>query len=287
LPDARETLVKLSGERATALHAQEQARAARANALRKAAASVTGRLGGRVQVTVHSGEDFDALDTFARKHLKGYRKQTTDLFRADPQFSFRGLADAAAKGERTLRQRWPMTDAQARLLANLSGAQRRELERQGSVLSTEIELNVAVEGQARWRRLEDLSKGQKATAVLLLLLLDSEAPLVVDQPEDDLDNRFIVEDVVPALRRSKRRRQFIVTTHNANEPVLADADLVAGLTAEGDASNRGTSQFRPEHQGSIDRETVKDLVETQLEGGHDAFEERARRYGYPSPRRTR
>ena len=287
LPDARATLATLSTDRAATLHAQEQARAARANALRKAAASVSGRLGGRVQVTVDSGEDFDALDHFARAHIKGYRKQTTDLFRADSQFSFRALAAAAAKGEHTLRQRWPMTNGQAHLLANLTAAQRRELERLGAVLSTEIELNVAVEGQARWRRLEDLSKGQKATAVLLLLLLDSEAPLVVDQPEDDLDNRFIVEDVVPALRRSKRRRQFIVTTHNANVPVLADADLVAGLTAEGDASNRGTSQFRPEHQGSIDRETVKDLIERQLEGGHDAFEERARRYGYPPPRRTR
>jgi hypothetical protein len=63
-------------------------------------------------------------------------------------------------------------------------------------------------------------------------------------------------------------------------PVLADAELVAGLTAEGDATSQGTSRFRPEHVGSIDRESVKELVERQLEGGHDAFEERARRYGH-------
>jgi ABC-type cobalamin/Fe3+-siderophores transport system ATPase subunit len=285
LPDARATLATKAAERTALLHAQEQARAARANALRKAASSVSSRLGGRVRVTVHGGEDFEAFDSFVREHLKGYRKQTTELLKADPQFSFRGLAEAAAQGEGELKARWSMTDNQARILAQLDGPQRRELDRLGSVLATEIELNVAVGGAERWRRLEDLSKGQKATAVLLLLLLHSEAPLVVDQPEDDLDNRFIVGDVVPALRRSKRRRQFIVTTHNANVPVLADADLVAGLTAEGDAADHGTSEFRPEHLGSIDRESVRDLIESQLEGGHDAFEERARRYGYSEPRR--
>jgi ABC-type lipoprotein export system ATPase subunit len=282
LPDRQTALASIAIERSNVLRAQEQARAARATGLRKAAAAVSGRLGGRVRVNVHGGEDFKAFELFARNHLKGYRKNTTELFKADQRFSFRGLADAAAKGEHELRSRWGMTDSQARLLAQLDGAQRRELERLGSILSTEIELNVAVEGQERWRRLEDLSKGQKATAVLLLLLLDSEAPLVVDQPEDDLDNRFIVEDIVPALRRSKRHRQFIVSTHNANVPVLADADLVAGLTAEGDALNHGTSELRPEHQGSIDRQTVRELIERQLEGGHDAFEERARRYGHPT-----
>ncbi|RVH78114.1 hypothetical protein CN203_11500 [Sinorhizobium meliloti] len=47
---------------------------------------------------------------------------------------------------------------------------------------------------------------QKATAVLLLLLLESDAPLIVDQPEDDLDNRFIADSIVPAMRLEKRRR---------------------------------------------------------------------------------
>jgi len=63
--------------------------------------------------------------------------------------------------------------------------------------TTEIELNLSSDAaNPSWQRLDDLSTGQKATAVLLLLLLESEAPLVVDQPEDDLDNRFI-RGVVP------------------------------------------------------------------------------------------
>jgi hypothetical protein len=62
------------------------------------------------------------------------------------------------------------------------------------------------------------------------------APLIVDQPEDDLDNRFITEGVVPIMRREKRRRQFIFSTHNANIPVLGDAELIVGMTATGDAA---------------------------------------------------
>jgi ABC-type lipoprotein export system ATPase subunit len=92
--------------------------------------------------------------------------------------------------------------------------------------TTKIELNTAADDDPRtWQTLEALSTGQKATAVLLLLLLESDAPLIVDQPEDDLDNRFITDGVVPTMKDEKRKRQFIFSTHNANIPVLADAEL--------------------------------------------------------------
>ena len=70
--------------------------------------------------------------------------------------------------------------------------------------TTKIELNTAPDDEPpTWQTLESLSTGQKATAVLLLLLLESEAPVVVDQPEDYLDNRFITEGVVPIMRQKK------------------------------------------------------------------------------------
>ena len=143
-----------------------------------------------------------------------------------------------------------------------------------------IELNVAAEGQAPdWRTLEGLSTGQKATAVLLLLLLESEAPLIVDQPEDDLDNRFITEGVVPKMRDEKRRRQFIFATHNANIPVLGDAELIVGLIAKGEAG-QGRAEMPAEYMGSIDSRTVQSIVEDILEGGKEAFEIRRRKYGF-------
>src|SRR6266498_78276 len=125
----------------------------------------------------------------------------------------------------------------------------------------------------------DLSTGEKGTAVLLLLLLESEAPLIVDQPEDDLDNRFITEGIVPKMRQEKRRRQFIFATHNANIPVLGDAELIGALSASGEAG-RGHAEIPPECEGSIDATKVRGLVQEILEGGREAFEMRRRKYGF-------
>ena len=150
--------------------------------------------------------------------------------------------------------------------------------------TTEIELNTAPDGEpANWQTLQALSTGQKATAVLLLLLLESAAPLVVDQPEDDLDNRFITEGVVPIMRQEKRRRQFVFSTHNANIPVLGDAELILGLAATGEAQaakREGQARIAREHMGAIDSRPVRELVEEILEGGKAAFEMRRSKYGF-------
>src|SRR5260370_10692287 len=142
------------------------------------------------------------------------------------------------------------------------------------------ERNAAGEAQpATWQLLEELSTGQKATAVVLLLLLESEAPLVVDQPEDDLDNRFITEGVVPIMRQEERRRQFLFSTHNANIPVLGDAELILGFAASGEGKE-GHAKIATQHMGSIDSKPVRELVEEILEGGKDAFEMRRSKYGF-------
>jgi len=115
--------------------------------------------------------------------------------------------------------------------------------------------------------------------VLLLLLLEANAPLVVDQPEDDLDNRFITEGIVPKMREEKRRRQFVFATHNANIPVLGDAELIVGLSATGEAE-RGRASLTAEHMGSIDNPKISELVKDILEGGQTAFETRRLKYGF-------
>ena len=94
-----------------------------------------------------------------------------------------------------------------------------------------------------------------------------------------LDNRFITEGVVPRMREEKQRRQFIFSTHNANIPVLGDAELIVGLSASGEAE-RGSARIAPEHMGSIDAQPVRELVEEILEGGKEAFERRRRKYGF-------
>lgn len=126
----------------------------------------------------------------------------------------------------------------------------------------------------RLRRLDDLSGGQRVSLLLSLLLETSdERPLVIDQPEDELDNRFLSDTVLPALKRLKGRRQIIVATHNANIVVNGDADQVIQLDA---TANRG----RVVHSGAIEEPSVRDSIVRTVDGGDDAFRLRRLKYGF-------
>ncbi len=116
-----------------------------------------------------------------------------------------------------------------------------------------------------------LSTGQKCTTILPILLLDSDNPLLVDQPEDNLDNRFIYECVVEKVRDIKPRRQLVFVTHNPNIPVLADAEKIFVFESDG-------ARARIERCGTVDE--CKEEIVTLLEGGEEAFKERRRRYEY-------
>lgn len=116
-----------------------------------------------------------------------------------------------------------------------------------------------------------LSTGQKCTTILPILLLDSDRPLLIDQPEDNLDNAFIYETVVRNIASVKRRRQLIFVTHNPNIPVLGDAEQV--FVSESDGQHG-----RLRARGNV--EQVKGEIEQILEGGAEAFLERKRRYGH-------
>jgi DNA repair exonuclease SbcCD ATPase subunit len=132
-----------------------------------------------------------------------------------------------------------------------------------------IELNVATSGPPHFKDASDLSRGQKCTALLPILLARRDNPLIIDQPEDNLDNHFIFETVVNAVQRMKNRRQMIFITHNANIPVLAEAELVLVMNSDGRVGSI-------EKSGSVDecREQIIDL----LEGGREAFGLRSKRY---------
>lgn len=146
-------------------------------------------------------------------------------------------------------------------------------------VTTDLKLNVNPGGTPAWRRLEQLSTGQRATALLLLLLQGGTGPLVIDQPEDDLDNRFIFDTVVPKVRENKLTRQLIFSSHNANIPVLGDADQIVALHAT-ELEGRMSGSIVPNAIGSLDNSAVRSQVEELLEGGKDAFETRRYLYGF-------
>lgn len=255
----------------------ENAKAEQFRALSKAAKKVTRRLEGRVRVSVRFAAVRDQLIALLKDKVGGRLSETLETLRTLDELSLSDLAAAGRRGKDALVAKYSLLPAQAERLAQASEAVWMEVEELDLPATTTIELNTAPEGrEAVWQKLEDLSTGQKATAVLLLLLLDSDAPLVVDQPEDDLDNRFITESIVPRMREEKRRRQFVFATHNANIPVLGDAELIVGLAAP----NGGSDVLTATHMGGIDSCGVRELVEEVLEGGRRAFELRRQKYGF-------
>lgn len=119
-----------------------------------------------------------------------------------------------------------------------------------------------------------LSDGQRHTILLTIAMLaESNVPLVIDQPEDDLDNAFIFSSIVTTLRAIKERRQVVLVTHNANIAVLGDSELLLPMYRENDYG-------KAIERGSIDREATKQAVQNILEGGPAAFLRRKEIYGY-------
>ncbi|MDE0071864.1 MAG: AAA family ATPase [Caldilineaceae bacterium] len=258
----------------------EDVKAAEFRSLDEAARNVSRQLRNRVQVEVAGAANREPLFNLLRDVIGGRMSEAFERLRAAPELSLPQFVNACRSGTDTLRKTYGITPGQAERLADAEAELLMRIEELELPPKTAISLNTAPEGEAPdWQPLEDLSTGQKATAVLLLLLLESGAPLIVDQPEDDLDNRFITEGIVPRMREEKQRRQFIFSTHNANIPVLGDAELIVGLSAAGEAAS-GRARVAPEHTGSIDSRSVRDLVEEILEGGRDAFETRRRKYGF-------
>lgn len=118
------------------------------------------------------------------------------------------------------------------------------------------------------RSLYQLSMGQQQSILLAILLQsDSKKPLLIDQPEDNLDSEFIYKSIVRNLRRIKEYRQVIIVTHNANIAVLGDAELIIPLK-----STHSNSMIMD--RGSIDNEKTKVLCCEILEGGKRAFKKR-------------
>ena len=116
------------------------------------------------------------------------------------------------------------------------------------------------------------SPGQKSAAMLAFLLSHGEEPIILDQPEDDLDNRLVSDLVVAQVREGKRARQVIVATHNPNIVVNGDAEMVVSMGHGG-----GQCHVLANRSGCLQDTEVRREVCTVMEGGQEAFENRYRR----------
>lgn len=112
------------------------------------------------------------------------------------------------------------------------------------------------------------SQGEQAATLLNILMNQSNGPLIIDQPEEDLDNKIIGE-IIRTIRKTKDQRQLILATHNANITVNGDSEHVIEMVLGKQA-----------HAGAIDEPAVMTAITETMEGGKDAFELRRKKYNF-------
>lgn len=134
-------------------------------------------------------------------------------------------------------------------------------------------ISLKKEGEYDFTPLKELSFGEKCSAILSIVMLNKEYPLIIDQPEDELDHAFINENVVTTVRKIKHRRQLLISIHNPNIPVLGDAELVIKVKK----LPRKITCTVERARGLEDKEIIKHLK--VLEGGEDALQKRSQKYG--------
>jgi ABC-type lipoprotein export system ATPase subunit len=135
----------------------------------------------------------------------------------------------------------------------------------------EIIVKYKPEGSPIFKSLSTASAGQKTAAILTFLLSFGDTPLLLDQPEDDLDNRLVYDLVVKGLKKAKEKRQIIVVTHNANIPVNGDAEYILSMDST-------STDIKVLYSGTVENREIKKEICDVMEGSEKAFQLRSERY---------
>ncbi len=136
----------------------------------------------------------------------------------------------------------------------------------------EDDLRIEYQRVGQWTSIDRGSQGQRSAALLAFLLAFGEEPIVLDQPEDDLDNHLIYDLIVRQIRENKLRRQLLIVTHNPNVVVNGDAELVHVMDFR-------RSQCYVQQSGALQEARVRSEVCRVMEGGNEAFSRRWKRLG--------
>lgn len=239
---------------------------------------VEARFGGRVLVAIDEEGRRGPIESWilGLKHQGMTRWWNGDGARSATATALRELVVAVASNDDEhvlqITNRLGMSDAIARTVLEHLAPWKRQLEIRALRNPDRYRIQWVEDGQTK--DLSQLSGGRRV-AVLLSLILESDdsTPLFVDQPEDELDNRFLNDTIIPALHRLKGKRQVVFATHSANLVVNGDADQVIALEAD---AERG----RIDVCGAIEVPEVREAIVRTLDGGADAFRLRRKKYGY-------
>lgn len=158
-----------------------------------------------------------------------------------------------------------------RFVSHIQGLTPEQIDRINCWLPEDsLDIRYSLKDGGSFNPVEQGSPGQKTAALLAFILSYGNEPLVLDQPEDDLDNHLIYDLIVTQLREIKQKRQVLVVTHNANIVVNGDAENVIVLEVR-------TGQTQITTQGGLQDPSIRDKICQVLEGGKEAFNQRYKR----------
>ncbi|WP_256974765.1 TrlF family AAA-like ATPase [Salinicoccus roseus] len=241
--------------------------------LRKAIKKINkGKLKGKVHIDIYSGKNREDLIS-SLSNVEGLGEKSLSWINDIEEFSLSSFVEYLEQGSQKLIEEYKITKSKAEILSALPLEKRLELELVQLLDVIDVKLNTGSKDRENYKSLSKLSKGQQCTAILNILMLDNKDPLIIDQPEDNLDNSYIANNLVDGLREYKINRQFIFATHNANIPVFGDAELI-GVMQEVDSQG----SIKENCIGSVDNSHVKSAVINTLEGGGTAFQMRRAKY---------
>lgn len=272
LPETRARMGTVRGERATALQTLADVRRRKSRLVEDAATRLSSGVGHRVRVRVEPLADRNALRSTLESAVKGQSVKSDQLRTLAANHTPVALATAIRDGQAKV-EALGCSAATAAKLCAVDASVARKIEETDTPDHIVIEVNLADPGgiDDAWHDVTEVSPGQRATALLALALAGGREPLIIDQPEDDLDNRYIYDEVVKVLAEVCESRQVIVATHNANIPILGDAEMVLALDAH---AARGLVLA----SGGLENPRVAEWSRKILEGGEAAFQARHRRY---------
>jgi predicted nucleic acid-binding Zn-ribbon protein len=238
---------------------------------RAAAEALNGQFEGEIKVDVVKAGEVSDYESVLEHALQGSGLQRHDLARQlAARMSPRELVAAVeALDTAAVVEAGGVSENRARrLVSHLAGSDLTEILLSG--VEEEVDFSL-LDGQ-EFKATRRLSLGQRCTVVLPLLLAQDPDLAVLDQPEDHLDNAFVVDTVVDVLRGRRLGAQRVIATHNANIPVLGGADRVIVLGSSG-------RQAFIAQEGPLNEPEVVAAITRLMEGGAEAFRKRAEFYG--------
>lgn len=269
-----EKIKQLEQERESIRQALDQKRHDIFNVRKTQIDNINEALKGRLRVEVKYEEDKDAFSKSLTNLVKGSRisSDAIEAIIRAPNKLTDGLLISRyiQQNGQKLQEEFNLTPAMSTRITDWFKEPERLYELETLFPNDKIEIYLRINNE--FKIIDKLSVGQKATSLLLLLFAQEDRIMILDQPEEDLDNRFIYEDVVKLLREMKGKRQLLIATHNANIPVLGDSELIIVLESQND-------RCAVVNKGSIDKNNIKADVKNIMEGGEEAFRIRAQKYG--------